>query len=217
MGKPAGVQIKRWLLTLALLLMVVNTISVVSLFLVYNYVNDIKSAYQPIVKSSATINEKILSAQIDLYKYLSEYQKNLDHVYINTSELKTEVKKIYNIVEEEDISAINVTLLTGTIESTQRFEKAIKRLQETENKETIDWEKINALRNYAMEMGTETLNNATRVNNEINLLITKHNIHVTLVALIVVCTLFIFLVLSIIVMIQLHYWWRHFEDLILEL
>jgi hypothetical protein len=217
MGKPAGVQIKRWFLTLALLLLVVNSIAVISLFLVYGYVNDIKAVYQPIVKSSSTINEKIMAAQIDLYKYLSEYQKDLGTVFSKTKELQNEIEKIKSLVKENEIKSIDVSMLDGTFESTKRFEKAISQLKKVEEQEFVDWEKVNDLRNYAMDIGNETLNNAARVANEINLLITKQNIHVTLVTLIVVCTLFVFFVISIIIMIQLNYWWRHFEDLILEL
>ncbi|MFC1855251.1 hypothetical protein ACFL2A_01750 [Thermodesulfobacteriota bacterium] len=217
MGKPAGVQIKRWLMILALLLFVVNTTSVVSLFLVYNYVDDIKSAYQPIVKSSSIVKEKILSAQVDLYKHLSDYQKDLHSLFTKTAALKVEIKKIYRIVKDDDISEIDLELLTGMLESTERFEKAVKKLVEAEEMKSVDWEKVNTLRNYVMDMGTETQNNAARIGNLINLLITNQNIQVTLVTLIVVCTLFLFFIISIMVMIQLHYWWRHFEDLILEL
>lgn len=217
MTKPAGVQIKIWFLTLVILLLFVNLISVISLFLVYNYVNDIKVAYQPIVKSSSIINEKILMAQIDLYKYLSEYQKDLDTVFVKTAELLNEIKNIEEIVKEKKIHSIEMNLLTDTLESAKRFEKAIKQLQLVEKKGNMDWEKINALRSYAMDMGMETLNNAASVNNLINLLITKQHIHVTLVTLVVVCMLFIFFVISVIIVIQLHYWWRRFEDIILEL
>lgn len=217
MEKPAGVQIKTWFLTLVFLLLLVNIISVVSLFIVYGKIDDIKGVYQPIVKSSALINEKIMSAQINLYEYLSEYRSDLEPVFVKTDDLAKELKKIKTLAEEKKIASFDLKLIDGILEATQSFEKAIKRLEETEKEGAVDWERINALRNYAVDMGKETFNKAASVSNDINLVITNHNIRVTLIALIVVCILFAFLIITVIIMIQLHYWWRRFEDLILEL
>ena len=217
MGKPAGVQIKRWLLILVAMLLIVNVISVVSLFLVYSYVNDIKSAYQPIANSSATINEKIMGAQVDLLKYLSEYQDNLSPVFNKTEELKKEINKIGHLVKDNDIGEKYLVSLNETLESTVRFEKAIRKLKETEKGAQVDWEKRDSLRRLAMDMATETQINATRMSNAVNILSRKQNIHVTMVTLGVVSTLFVFFIISIMIMIQLHYWWRKFEDLILDM
>ncbi len=217
MAKPAGVQIKRWFMILIILLITVNIISVLSFFVVYSKINEIKAAYQPIVKSSAAINSKILSAQIDLYKYLSEYQDDLGSVYIKTKGLTNELKNINSIVKEANIKALDVKLLDGVLESTEKFESAIKRLDSIDEQGVVDWDRVNELRDYAATMGTEASIKIESVNNEINLLITNHNIRVTLIALIVVCILFAFLILSFVIMIQLHYWWKKFEDLILEL
>lgn len=217
MSKPAGVQIKRWFLTLVLLLLVVNIISVASLYVVYTKIDDIKAAYQPVMNSSSIINENIMTAQLDLYKYLSDYQDNLSPVYASTGNLTKELKEINRIVVEKSIT-LDVNQLNEILDSTQRFEKAIKQLETVNEKSgTVDWDKVNELRRSAVESGTEAFNKAKAVNNDVNLLITKHNIRVTLIALIVVCVLFIFLIVSVIIMIQLLYWWRKFEDLILEL
>ncbi len=218
MTKPAGVQIKRWFVTLVILLSIVNLISVVSLFIVYNRIDEIKSAYQPIVKSSSVINARIMSAETDLYKYLAEYQNNLSSVYNKTNALIIELNRIKNIINEYNLQdSMDMNLLEGIIVSTETFVEAIKRLESMKKQEKKNWELIDDLNNEAMEMGAETLRKAAIVSSKANLLINKHNIKVRKIALTVVSILFVFLIVSVIIMVQLLHWWRTFEDLILEL
>ena len=87
-GEPAGVQIKKWLVILVLLIVVINVLAAGSLILLQRSVTTIQRKYQPVLLAAGEISTQVHQAQASLYKYLGEYLENTDEVKERTALLR---------------------------------------------------------------------------------------------------------------------------------
>jgi len=87
-GKPAGVQIKRWLVVLVVAMVALDLIAAASLLTLQRSITRIHERYQPVLISAGEISTLVYQAQSSLYKYLGEYLPDTAEVAAQTAALE---------------------------------------------------------------------------------------------------------------------------------
>ena len=62
-GEPAGVQIKKWLVILVLLIVVINVLAAGSLIVLQRSVTDIQRRYQPMLLAAGEVTAQVFQAR----------------------------------------------------------------------------------------------------------------------------------------------------------
>src|SRR5512137_2299295 len=86
-GKPAGVQIKRWLVVLVGAMVALDLIAAGSLLTLQRSITRIHERYEPVLVSAGEISTLVHQAQSSLYKYLGEYLPDTGEVAAYTASL----------------------------------------------------------------------------------------------------------------------------------
>lgn len=210
-GDPAGVQIKKWLVILVLLIVVINVLAAASLIVLQRSVTAIQRRYQPVLLAAGDISTQVFQAQASLYKYLGEYLENTNEVKERTALLRTTLT---------DMSELEAAAeWQGKIEEIR--DSLAKYIVVVRNLPAIgagtDWSEVDEFRSQAVALGSAMEEQAAKLKEEVGSRIQAKADHSIRIARIAVVIFICFLCLSIVITSLLLVWWRQFQDMILNL
>lgn len=209
--KPPGAQIKRWYMVLIILIFLINISAIISLWLVQKALHDIVNHHEPLIKSAELINTEILEAQLYLSRYLSEDERDLTKAYGPLDFALGEADK--SLLETRD-SALRKNLEEIKV-AVAKFKKALGELKAA--KTGRNWRQVEEFRRAAVGLGKETQNLSQQVKSAVHEQIKVRNNTSLLTAKIVFILLLLLFLVSIAVIGAVLYWWRRFQDVLLEI
>jgi hypothetical protein len=210
-GQPAGVQIKKWLIILVSLIVVINVLAAGSLVRLQRYVIEIQAKYQPVMTGAGEISTQVCRAQVDLYKYLGEYQAS-------TAEVESRIHFLEETLEEvlrhegsrewrEELETIRDSLV--------KYRVVVRNLPAI-GAET-DWNEVDEFRSQAVMLGQEMEAQASALKGEVSARIEVKAAQAQRFARVAVVVCLGFLALSTLITVLLFAWWNQFQDMILNL
>jgi len=210
-GDPAGVQIKKWLVILVLLIVIINVLAAASLIVLQRSVTAIQRRYQPVLLAAGDITTGVYQAQASLYKYLGEYLESTDEV-------------------KERIALLGTTLSDmSELEAAAEWQGKIEEIRDNLAKYIVvvrnlpaigagtDWSEVDEFRTQAVVLGSSMEEQATKLKEEVGNRIQQKADQSIKVSRIAVGIFLCFLCLSMIITSLLLVWWRQFQDMILNL
>ena len=210
-GDPAGVQIKKWLVILVLLIVVINVLAAASLIVLQRSVTAIQRRYQPVLLAAGDITTGVYQAQASLYKYLGEYLESTDEV-------------------KEQIALLGTTLADmSDLEAAAEWQGKIDEIRGNLAKYIVvvrnlpaigagtDWSEVDEFRTQAVVFGSSMEEQATKLKEEVGNRIQQKADQSIRVSRIAVGIFLCFLFLSMAITFLLLLWWRQFQDMILNL
>jgi hypothetical protein len=210
-GKPAGVQIKRWLVVLVSAIVALDLIAAASLLTLQRSITRIHERYQPVLVSAGEIGTLVHQAQSSLYKYLGEYLPDTAEVSAHTAALE---KTIAAAMTQEagaewraDLAAIK-----GSLDKYRVVVNNLPRIGGVTN-----WEEVNELRAQAMELGLAMERTADSLKADAVAKISEQARGSLRLSKLAVYLFLGFFALSILITVLLYFWWQTFQDLILNL
>ncbi len=210
-GKPAGVQIKRWLVVLVSAIVALDLIAAASLLTLRRSITNIHERYQPVLVSAGEISTLVHQAQSSLYKYLGEYLPDTGEVATYTAELE---KKIAAALTQEagaewraDLEAIQASLA--------QYRVVVNNLPRIGG--VTDWDEVNELRSQAKELGLSMERTAGKLKADAVAKISQQAGDSLRLSSLAVYLFLGFFALSILITVLLFFWWKTFQDMILNL
>jgi len=209
--KPPGAQIKRWYTILILLIILINLFAIISLWLVQKALHDIVNQHEPLMKSAEVVNTGVLEAQVYLARYLSEDEKDLSKAHraldFALAAADQALQRAPDAALKKDAEEIK-----GSV---AKFKKALSELQAA--KGGRNWRQVEEFRRAAVGLGADTQGLAQKVKTATERQIqTKNNTSLLTAKVVFILILFLFLV-SVAVVGAVLYWWRRFQDVLLEI
>lgn len=210
-GDPAGVQIKKWLVILVLLIVIINVLAAASLVVLQRSVTAIQRSYQPVLLAAGDITTGVYQAQASLYKYLGEYLESTEEVKERTALLRTTLAGMSELEAAAEWQ--------GRIE--EIGDNLAKYVVVVRNLPSIgagtDWSEVDEFRTQAVALGGAMEEQATNLKEAVGNRIQKKADQSIKVSRIAVGIFLCFLILSIVITSLLLVWWRQFQDMILNL
>lgn len=210
-GKPAGVQIKRWLVVLVGAIVALDLIAAASLLTLQRSITRIHERYQPVLVSAGEISTLVHRAQSSLFKYLGEYLPDTVEVAAHTATLE---KTIAAAMRQEagaewraDLEAIRANL--------DKYRVVVNNLPRIGG--VTDWEQVNELRSQAMDLGLSMERTAEKLKADAVAKISQQAQGSMRLSSLAVYVFLAFLGLSILITVLLLLWWKTFQDMILNL
>src|SRR5512138_2942816 len=144
---PPGIQIKRWVTILTLLIIVIDIIAAGSLFVVTNLMTVTVGRYQPLVMYSGDIASSVYRLHTGLYQYLGEYRQD-------TVQLQGEVQKLRETIKQALAEEAAADLGASLQEIDTTLEKYGKALQLLPKIGTVtNWKELDEIKNTAVALG----------------------------------------------------------------
>lgn len=210
-GKPAGVQIKRWLVVLVAAMVALDLIAAASLLTLQRSITRIHERYQPVLVSAGEISTLVHQAQSSLYKYLGEYLPDTGEVAAHTASLeRTIADALTQDAGEErraDLEAIKASL--------DKYRVVVNNLPRIGG--VTNWSEVNELRTQAMDLGLAMERAADKLKAEAVAKIGAQAQGSLRLSSLAVYLFLGFFGLSILITVLLLLWWKNFQDLILNL
>jgi len=210
-GKPAGMQIKRWLVVLVTAMVALDLIAAASLLTLQRSITRIHERYQPVLVSAGEISTLVHQAQSSLYKYLGEYLPDTGEVAAHTASLE---KTIAAALTQEagaewraDLEAIKASL--------DKYRVVVNNLPRIGG--VTDWEEVNELRSEAKDLGLEMERAAGKLKADAVAKIGAQAQGSLRLSRLAVYLFLGFFALSILITVLLYLWWKNFQDMILNL
>jgi hypothetical protein len=207
---PPGVQIKRWLTILTLLIIVIDFIAAGSLFLVNNLMSVIVSRYQPLVMYSGDIASSVYRLHTGLYQYLGEYRQD-------TVQLQGEVQKLRETIKQAlaQEAAADLASLQEMDLALEKYGKALQMLPKIGT--VTNWKELEEIKNTAVALGGQVEELAAKMKSHSYEQIAQKAERSRQIATAAMYIFIAFFVLSLVIVILLFVWWRDFQEMILQL
>jgi len=210
-GKPAGVQIKRWLVVLVVAMVALELIAAASLLTLQSAITRIHQRYQPGLVSAGEISTLVYRAQSSLYKYLGEYLPDTAEVTAHTATLeKTIAAALTQDADPERRAGLEAI---GT--SLEKYRVVVNNLPRIGG--VTNWSELNELRSQAMDLGLAMERTAGELKADAVAKINAQAQSSLRLSSIAVYLFFGFFALSTVITALLYYWWKNFQDMILNL
>ncbi|MFH1288643.1 MAG: hypothetical protein ABII25_08110 [bacterium] len=155
--KPVGRQIQYWFSVLVLLVISINMVGIIGVFQIKKRLNQNINECQPIVKLCEGIYSYTLSSQIEAYKFLAGYSKDIDL-------LTPHLKKIQKLIDELSELRLSSTLDTQVRQIKQSLEKYKKTASLLETSST--WDQKDQIQQNLVDSGREIIDMALRLKNQ---------------------------------------------------
>jgi hypothetical protein len=210
-GKPAGMQIKRWLVVLVAAMVALDVIAAASLLTLQAAITRIHERYQPGLVSAGEISTLVHQAQSSLYKYLGEYLPDTREVAAHTATLEKTIATALT----QDAGAewrADLELIRASLEKYRVVVNNLPRIGGVTN-----WAEVNELRSQAMDLGLAMERTAERLKADAVAKIGAQAQASLRLSSIAVYIFLGFFALSIAITVLLYYWWKNFQDMILNL
>jgi hypothetical protein len=210
-GKPAGMQIKRWLVVLVSAMVALDVIAAASLLTLQRSITRIHEHYQPVLVSAGEISTLVHQAQSSLYKYLGEYLPDTGEVAAHTASLE---KTIAAALTQEAGAERRADL--GEIKaSLDQYRVVVNNLPRIGG--VTDWKEVNELRNQAKDLGLAMERTAGKLKADAVAKIGAQAQASLRLSRLAVYLFLGFFALSILITVLLYFWWTNFQDMILNL
>jgi hypothetical protein len=210
-GKPAGVQIKRWLVVLVAAMVALDLIAAASLLTLQRSITRIHERYQPVLVSAGEISTLVHQAQSSLYKYLGEYLPDTSEVAAHTASLeRTIADALTQDAGEErraDLEAIKASL--------DKYRVVVNNLPSIGG--VTNWAEVNELRSQAVDLGLAMERAADKLKADAVAKIGAQAQGSLRLSSLAVYLFLGFFGLSLLITVLLFLWWKNFQDLILNL
>jgi hypothetical protein len=210
-GKPAGVQIKRWLAVLVTAIVALDLIAAASLLTLQRSITRIHERYQPVLVSAGEISTLVHQAQSSLYKYLGEYLPDTSEVAAHTASLeRTIAEALTQDAGDErraDLEAIKASL--------DKYRVVVNNLPRIGG--VTNWAEVNELRTQAMDLGLAMERAADKLKADAVAKIGAQAQASLRLSSLAVYLFLGFFGLSILITVLLFFWWKNFQDMILNL
>jgi len=210
-GKPAGVQIKRWLVVLVVAMVALDLIAAASLLTLQRSITRIHERYQPVLVSAGEISTLVHQAQSSFYKYLGEYLPDTGEVASYTESLEKTIVTAQAQDAGEEWSADLATIRANL----EKYRVVVNNLPQIGK--VTNWGEVNELRAQAMDLGLSMERSASKLKADavakiseqarVSLQLSSYAVYVFLG----------FFALSILITVLLYLWWKNFQDMILNL
>ena len=210
-GKPAGVQIKRWLVVLVAAMVTLDVIAAASLLTLQRAITRIHERYQPGLVSAGEISTLVHQAQSSLYKYLGEYLPDTGEVAAHTAALEKTIAAALT----QDAGAEWRTDLEAIKASLDKYRVVVNNLPRIGG--VTNWSEVNELRSQAKDLGQAMERTAGKLKADA---VAKIGLQAQVSLRLSSIAVYLFLgffALSIVITVLLLRWWRHFQDMILNL
>jgi hypothetical protein len=210
-GKPAGVQIKRWLTVLVAAMVALDLIAAASLLTLQRSITRIHERYQPVLVSAGEISTLVHQAQSSLYKYLGEYLPDTQEAAALTASLERTIAAA--LTQEAgaewraDLEAIRASL--------DKYRVVVNNLPRIGG--VTNWSEVNELRSQAMDLGLSMERAAGKLKADAVAKIGEQAQASLRLSSLAVYLFLGFFGLTILITILLFFWWKNFQDMILNL
>ncbi len=210
-GQPAGVQIKRWLVVLVVAMVMLDVIAAASLLMLQSAITRIHERYQPVLVSAGEISTLVHQAQSSLYKYLGEYLPDTAEAAAHTATLEKTIAAALT----QDADAERQANLEAIRTSLDKYRVVVKNLPRIGK--VTNWSEVNELRSQAMDLGLAMERTAGKLKADAVAKIGAQAQASLQLSSIAVYIFLGFFALSMAITALLYYWWKDFQDLILNL
>ena len=210
-GKPAGVQIKRWLVVLVVAMVALDVIAAASLLTLQSAITRIHERYQPGLVSAGEISTLVHQAQSSLYKYLGEYLPDTGEVAAHTATLEKTIAEALT----QDAGAEWRADLEAIKSSLDKYRVVVNNLPRIGG--VTNWSEVNELRSQAMDLGLAMERTAGKLKADAVAKIGAQAQGSLRLSSVAVYLFLGFFALSIAITVLLYYWWKNFQDMILNL
>jgi hypothetical protein len=210
-GKPAGVQIKRWLVVLVVAMAALDLIAAASLLTLQSAITRIHERYQPGLVSAGEISTLVHQAQSSFYKYLGEYLPDTGEVAAITATLE----KTIDTALTQDAGAEWRADLESIKASLDKYRVVVNNLPRIGG--VTNWSEVNELRSQAMDLGLAMERTAGKLKADAVAKIGAQAQASLRLSSIAVYLFLGFFALSMVITVLLYYWWKNFQDMILNL
>ncbi len=158
MGRPAGVQIRRWFFLLVGLLLVVDGMLLGTSLVMERSIREAARTARPLTDAAAAVRAEILAAQRDLFRYLAEFADSPGPALAHLERLKERLRQARSIpgagAFADELDAIR--------QSADRYRKVLELLPGTVAG-TRDWNRIEEYGAAAVRLGAEVEQRAERL------------------------------------------------------
>jgi hypothetical protein len=210
-GKPAGVQIKRWLVVLVVAMVALDVIAAASLLTLQRSITRIHERYQPVLVSAGEISTLVHQAQSSFYKYLGEYLPDTGEVATHTASLERTIEAALKQDAGTEWRA-DLESIKGSLDKYRVVVNNLPRIGKVTN-----WAEVNELRSQAMDLGQAMERTAGKLKaGAVEKIGAQAQASLRLSSLAVYLFLGFF-ALSILITVLLFFWWKNFQDMILNL
>jgi hypothetical protein len=210
MGKPAGLQIRRWFGFLVSLLLVVNVLGLAGSIVISRSVRAVVEEAEPLANSTAFIQREILAAQRALFQYLAEFS---DAPTAALGHLDA-VKRRVAVMRANPLTPAVAAELDKIETSTDQYRKVLELLPRS-NQGSRDWTRLQEYSSTAVNLGNAVEDRASRLAQAAQEEIRRRRDDMAHVALATLWTSIAALTASGLSVLALRHWWKRFEELIL--
>ncbi len=210
MSKPAGVQIRFWILFLGALLILVDLTALTGSLLVTRSIRVVSERTAPVAATTAAIRQEIMAAQNELFRYLAELSDDTTGAvaHINTLGRHLDTTRALDV-------SVEVLAELDTIQaSTTRYRKVLALLPGTVAG-ARDWARLQEYSETAIRLGLEVEQRVGRLADQAQQEILAKNRDATRVANAAMWGSVGVLSVSLLALLALRHWWKRFEDTLL--
>jgi hypothetical protein len=210
-GKPAGMQIKRWLFVLVGAMVALDLIAAASLLTLRRSITNIHERYQPVLVSAGEISALVHQAQSSFYKYLGEYLPDTSEVGAITGRLERTIADALT----QDADAARRADLESIKAALDKYRVVVNNLPRIGK--VTNWAEVNELRSQAMDLGQTMERTADKLKADAVAKIGAQAQGSLRLSSLAVYLFLGFFGLSILITVLLYLWWKNFQDMILNL
>ncbi len=212
MGKPAGVQIRRWFVILVCLLVCTNLAGLAISVAITRSVRTVAGHAAPLASATAAVRTEILAAQREMFRYLAEFSDDTEAARGHLDRLAEQLQQARAVAGSEEVGAA----LEAIGKSAERYRKVLELMPETVSG-SRDWARLQEYSTRAVELGQDVEQGATRLADQAQAEIQRHNRASAQVADGASWAAGAVLVASLFTVLYLRHWWKRFQDQILEM
>jgi len=210
MSKPAGVQIRFWILFLGALLVLVDLTALTGSIVVTRSIRAVSERAAPVAATTAAIRLEIMAAQNELFRYLAEMADDTKGAltYLDALDRHLETTRTLDVADtsREELKSIQA--------SADRYRKVLQLLPGTVAG-VRDWARLQEYSETAIRLGLEVEQMVGQLADQAQQEIQDKNRNATRVAQAAMWGSVGVLSVSVLALLALRHWWKRFEDTLL--
>jgi ABC-type multidrug transport system fused ATPase/permease subunit len=210
MGKPAGVQLKRWFIVMIVVLLLVSISSVLGAVLTRMTVLDVTEKYQPFQIATTQVEFEVVSAQRDMFEYISELSDTPDSALGHIDKLNEQISRAEALAPTADSKASLETLRTLAAQ----YRVAIEQLPSV-MEGNRDWSRMEEMKSTAISYGDQAASLAAELSTWAQQKIQEKAAFSTFLTTAAMWGLIGLFIASMVVIAALVHWWKRFQDMML--
>lgn len=210
MSKPAGVQIRFWILFLGALLVLVDLTALTGSIVVTRSIRAVSERAAPVAATTAAIRLEIMAAQNELFRYLAEMADDTKRALTHLDALDRHLETTRTL----DVADASREELKSIQASADRYRKVLQLLPGTVAG-VRDWARLQEYSETAIRLGLEVEQRVGQLADQAQQEIQDKNRNATRVAQAAMWGSVGVLSVSVLALLALRHWWKRFEDTLL--